>query len=165
MNASTLDKTGAVLSAAVVVLGGAVTAGVCTSLDSAPALASEGTAVASDAQEGHDPMPVSGQFFYSQDTCTDNGYFTQAFTRAVASLCQATAQYHVADLGAIRVSMAGEQLAATVDEIADESGAASMVTACACASNGPGGGAMGNAEVSGASIESVMTFVERSARK
>ena len=44
---------------------------------------------------------------------------------------------------------------ATVDEMAEGKGAKTLVMACACASNVPGGGAIANAEVSGVSLEAI----------
>lgn len=49
-------------------------------------------------------------------------------------------------------------LEATVEEIAGSEGAESYDMACSCASNGPGGGAIANAEVSGASLASVLAY-------
>lgn len=43
----------------------------------------------------------------------------------------------------------------TLDAMADEEGSTGFVMACSCASNGPGGGAIANAEVTGVSFESI----------
>lgn len=100
-------------------------------------------------------VPVEGAFSYDQGVVTSTQAIAEVFNKAAASLCAALPQYEVDAQGRVLcVKSPGTSFSATVEDMAEE-GAESYVIGCACASNGPGGGAVMNAEVSGVSLEAV----------
>lgn len=105
---------------------------------------------------------VSGIFSYNQSTKTSAAHIATHFAKAAAVLCESLPTYGAAiAAGPIAISLGSdpqETLEATVAEIADEEGSESYDMACSCASNGPGGGAIANAEVSGVSLASILAY-------
>lgn len=100
---------------------------------------------------------VSGEFSYSQEILTLNTFISTVFRNAVTSLC-ASAPEQDAAYNAIPIAVGGDvphSYEATVDEMSDSSSTATLTMGCTCASNGPGGGAVANAEVEGVTLESV----------
>ncbi len=100
---------------------------------------------------------VAGRFSYDQTAVSATSDISNVFVKAAASLCVSLSDYEVSAIEkAMRISMAGgPAIEATVSDIADAEGVQSYTMACACASNLPGGGAIGNAEVEGVSLESI----------
>lgn len=117
-----------------------------------------------EAQAGSDVAQVSvvaGQFSYDQAAVSATSDISNVFVKAAASLCASLPNYEVPAIEqAIRVSVAGGPvIEATVSDMANAEGAQSYTMACACASNLPGGGAIGNAEVEGVSLESIAAMM------
>lgn len=98
---------------------------------------------------------VEGSFSYDQNVVTSNASISKTFAKAAAVLCESLPRYGAAPMAAITVGADGGWFSATVEEMADDEGAQGRVLGCACASNVAGGGAIANAEVSGASFESI----------
>ena len=104
-------------------------------------------------------MPVEGVFSYDQGIVTSTQAIAEVFNKAAASLCTSLPQYEADAQGRVLcVKSPGVSLSATVENMAED-GAESYVIGCACASNGPGGGAIMNAEVSGVSLEAIAGMV------
>lgn len=104
---------------------------------------------------------VQGQFSYDQAVVSPTHDISSVFVKAAASLCASLPNYELPAIEqAIRVSAArGPVLEATVSDMKDADGAQSYTMACACASNLPGGGAIGNADVEGVSLESIAAMM------
>lgn len=103
---------------------------------------------------------VEGTFSFSQDIVTSNGDIANVFQKAAATLCQAMPEYAAAgNAGSIEVNGPDASFAATVDEMAGDEDFGSIV-GCACATNGPGGGAIANAEVQGVALATIATLAQ-----
>lgn len=103
---------------------------------------------------------VEGAFSFSQDAVTSNGDIANIFQKAAATLCQAMPEYAaVGNTGSIEVSGPDASFAATVDEMAGDEDFGSIV-GCACATNGPGGGAIANAEVQGVALATIAALTQ-----
>ena len=115
---------------------------------SAVAQADERAAATTEAQ------CVEGQFSYDQGATTSNKAIASVFAKAAATLCGPSGESRAGIIAqAIQVNCAtGACFEATVADMADEQGADSYTIGCSCATNGPGGGAIANAEVSGVSL-------------
>lgn len=112
-------------------------------------------AVEATAAQETSTISVQGSFSYDQNVTTSTQAVVNVFNKAAASLCAALPQYAVDAQGrAICVKSPNTALVATVDELS-EGDTVTYTMGCACASNGPGGGAVMNAEVSGVSLASV----------
>lgn len=101
---------------------------------------------------------VQGEFSYTQDTLTSNDAISTVFMKAAASLC-ATAADEVMTQCVAAIEVGGDVAngyTATVDEMAESDGATHFIMGCTCASNGPAGGAIANAEVEGVALASVL---------
>lgn len=106
---------------------------------------------------------MEGLFSFDQNTVTPIDRIAGMFRTAASAVCASIPDYGVAqtDQGiAIGGSAAQNAFAATIDEMADEDGAQTFIMGCACSANGPGGGAIVNAEVSGVSLESIIEMAE-----
>lgn len=142
------------------VLGATVLAGTST-LAIAPAALADGLqapstcaveiATGADLEIAKPARDVRGAFSYTQDAITDNTLIKDVFVKAASSLCTSIPKYCVSDASALAIS-GPRSFETTVDELTQESGEESVVMGCACASNGPGGGAMVNADVSGVPV-------------
>lgn len=103
---------------------------------------------------------VEGVFSFSQEAVTDNGYISQVFRKASAVLCQAPYLAEAAAAG-LPIQVTGsvdEGFAVVVGEGESENDGRARETklvGCACSTNGPGGGAVANAEVAGLTLESL----------
>ncbi|MVN58742.1 hypothetical protein [Adlercreutzia rubneri] len=97
---------------------------------------------------------VEGQFSYDQGVTTSTEAIASVFAKAAATLCAAPGESApAAAAGPIEVTAEGACLIqATVGDLAADEGADSYTIGCSCATNGPGGGAIANAEVSGVSL-------------
>lgn len=98
---------------------------------------------------------VEGSFSFDQDAVSSNESLRQVFAKAAAALCEGLPVYELTSDGSILVSGPGGFMEATVADMAEEDGSSAYVIGCACSSNGAGGGAIANAEVSGVALESV----------
>lgn len=102
---------------------------------------------------------VEGSFSFDQDAVSSNESLRQVFAKAAAALCEGLPVYELTSEltsdGSILVSGPGGFMEATVADMAEEDGSSAYVMGCACSSNGAGGGAIANAEVSGVALESV----------
>ncbi len=106
---------------------------------------------------------VQGDFSYDQDTLSSNDQITSIFNKAAASMCSTESQsYGIAEeQQPISVTgMIGNEISATVQDMAKAAGAVGYIIACSCASNLSGGGAIANAEVEGVSFESLMNAAD-----
>lgn len=157
-------KIAATLLSTVALVGGAAgavpaIAQEAPSNDAAAVAAAEEDGGASKAQA---VANVNGTFSYDQSAKTSTAHIATHFAKAAAVLCESLPTYGAAiAAGPIAISLGVDPsggLEATVEEIAESEGAESYDMACSCASNGPGGGAIANAEVSGVSLASVLSF-------
>lgn len=116
---------------------------------------SESSAVAETAYYTLDN--VQGDFAFTQEALTPNLQMTNVFSKAAATLCVALPTYGIAECEqALTIAVDNQQkVVATVDELADDESFESSILACACSTNGPGGGAMAQAEVSGVSLATI----------
>lgn len=107
-----------------------------------------------------DVQRVEGQFSYDQGVTTSNEAIASVFAKAAAALCDPSGEPGGSIIArAIQVTCAtGACFEATVADMADEEGADSYTIGCSCATNGPGGGAIANAEVSGVSLATLATL-------
>lgn len=133
----------------------------------APADAAAGDANASqtwthvDASRPSDEQTVAnvqGDFGYTQATITPNEKIAAVFNRGAAALCNATTELTIASPSDWTISVTGDvanAYSATLAELeSDEQ--TSTVMGCSCASNGVGGLAVINAEVTGVPLASVI---------
>lgn len=101
---------------------------------------------------------VAGQFSFTQDAVTANATIGGLFTKAAAALCSSMPQYALSCTCGAPLMVTGPDgtvMEATMEDLAADDGS-TFVMGCACATNAPGGGAIANAEVSGAAIASVL---------
>lgn len=103
---------------------------------------------------------VEGQFSFDQAVVSDNGSIAGMFSKAAAVLCEGLPVYEAASAGPIAVTAGDAAFDATVDEMAAEDEAASYLMGCACSTNGPGGGAIMNAEVQGVALSCIATLAQ-----
>ncbi|WP_139651320.1 hypothetical protein [Raoultibacter phocaeensis] len=159
MGKQTAKKAGAVVG--VVALASAGIAGAMPALASEnpaaiPAVQTTEAAVSGDAA-AKGVANVQGTFGFDQATVSSNAGITQVFAKASAMLCNGLPNYGMMTM-AQSIMVSGDvdtAFAATVSEMAEKTEAKSLLMACACASNIPGGGAIVNAEVSGVTLESL----------
>ena len=101
-------------------------------------------------------MDVVGCFAYDQLATTPATGISSVFAKAAAALCASAPEYgFTCACAALQVTAPGASLQVTVPDLAAEDEASSYTLKCACASNVAGGGAVANADVSGASLASV----------
>ena len=146
-SATVLAASG-VLAAAPALAQDASTAPAGTEIEQASGAQAEG--IVSVAQ-------VQGEFTYTQDALTLNDSIANVFMRAAASLC-ATAPDKAVACNAVAIAISGDvanSFIATVGEMSEADGSTTYTMGCTCASNGPGGGGVANAEVEGVSLASV----------
>lgn len=108
---------------------------------------------------------VEGQFSYDQGVVTPTETIFSTFVKAAATLCQSASSEEAAAIAqAVQVYCpSGVGFEATVQDMAGEEGVQSYLIGCSCASNGAGGGAIVNADVSGVSLASVAAMVAAAA--
>ncbi|MEC4295895.1 hypothetical protein [Adlercreutzia shanghongiae] len=104
---------------------------------------------------------VEGTFSFNQNEVTSTHEIAGVFTKAAATLCQATPDYFAQEIAdKITVCVHGTPaLEATMQELSSEDGDKGFVMACACASNAPGGGAAVNAEVQGIPLATIVEML------
>lgn len=106
------------------------------------------------------PQRVEGQFSYSQEAITPTATISSMFSKAAAALCVSLPEYGEKSLlTGISVSVNGEVIGLSTGDIEKSEGTSSLLVGCACSSNGPGGGAIMNAEVSGVSVEALASVL------
>lgn len=100
---------------------------------------------------------VEGTFSFDQQTVTPTATIANVFAKAAATLCQAMPAYvsETATTSLLLSAPNSLQITATIQDLAARDGNPGVIMACACATNGPGGGAAANAEVEGASVASL----------
>ncbi|MEG2007112.1 MAG: molybdopterin-dependent oxidoreductase [Raoultibacter sp.] len=102
---------------------------------------------------------VQGEFTYTQNSITPNYRIAQVFQRATNALCNATTELTVAANAADwKISVVGDvanSYTATLGELAVDDEQTTLM-GCACASNGAGGPAVINAEVTGIPLVSII---------
>lgn len=135
-----------------------------------PALASEADgAVAAAAAEGAQAgaigavqvRAVEGDFAFDQVALTPTAGISAVFAKAATALCAGLPDYALTCACGAPIMVAGPDgvvMQATVADLADGA-EGSLVMGCACATNAAGGGAIMNAQVSGASLASVLAAV------
>lgn len=104
-------------------------------------------------------LKAEGAFAYSQDVVSGNQTISDVFRKAAATLCQTMPTYGGVAASTIGVSSPTTAFVATVDDMADDVDAGAIV-GCACATNGPGGGAIAVAEVQGAALMAIATLAQ-----
>lgn len=145
-------KVGATLGA-VVLVGGATMGAVPAMGVSAEAYAADVELQTAEKQSVAEATAVQGEFTYTQDAVTDMGIFAKAAAAACSSMLDYAASCaHVQ----INVRNGVDQYVMQVGEGDDMR---NVIIGCACSSNIAGGGAIGNAEVSGVTLESVAAQV------
>lgn len=100
---------------------------------------------------------VEGTFSFDQQAVTPTNQITSVFAKAAATLCQAMPGY-VSETTATSLVLSAPnnpEIVATIQDLASRDGNPGVVMACACATNAPGGGAVANADVEGASVASL----------
>lgn len=158
MDVQTAKKAGAVIGA--IALTSVGVAGVVPALaetNDAPLAATQVTETKS-VDAGVSADAAQGSFSFDQNVMSSRQGIVEVFTKSSMALCNALPTYGVTMLAqTIAVSAdADPVLKATVAEMVEEAGTGAMVMACACASNLPGGGAIVNTEVSGATLKAIM---------
>lgn len=98
---------------------------------------------------------VAGAFSYSQSATTATADISGVFAKAAATLCQNLPTYGCQACTTMKLSGPSASMAATVNDLQAAEGAQSFQMACSCASNVAGGGAIANADVSGAAIATI----------
>lgn len=101
---------------------------------------------------------VAGTFSYTQDSLSSNGYISNVFSKAAATLCSSLPDYAIRNVEENLVIRGADGAAWTVPEQTLENESAAKIIGCSCASNAPGGGATVQAEVSGISLEDLVTL-------
>ena len=102
---------------------------------------------------------VSGDFAFSQDALTPTAELSGVFAKAASTLCVALPQYCSTCGGLLTVASANGSAMGTVADLAGQDSPAGAVMACACASNVAGGGAVANADASGAALATLAALV------
>lgn len=161
MKQQTIKTAGALLSAAALISGGAVSVAVAAPAAPAqqdPQATVEQTDIVSVNVE---ERTVEGTFGYSQDVVSSTEQISCIFCKAAATLCAGLPQYSAQLVNpSITVSADnGVSFEANVGDMAADEEVTSYVMACACATNVAGGGAVANAEVSGVSLASVLNYI------
>lgn len=153
-------KTAAAAMSAVALVGMSVTPYVAQGITSADVAAPEAAVIADQGEAGaalETARAVEGMFSFTQDAVTSTQNISSVFAKAAATLCQAMPAY-TCESTAKTLAISGPatpEIQATIQDLAARDGNPGFIMACACATNGPGGGAVANAEVEGASIESI----------
>lgn len=92
---------------------------------------------------------VAGTFAFDQEAVSSNRTISSVFGKAASVLCASLPRYALDGQGrAICVSSPGASFGTALEDLA-ESGTTNITVGCSCASNGTGGGAAINANVSG----------------
>lgn len=122
--------------------------------------AATGEAGAAAYANGFTKMSVEnlvGEFAYTQDAVSSNARISEMFCRAASALCATGVQeaVTVADEAGLTITFDGTAFAASVGGD-DDAARQSKVMTCACSTNGPGGGAVATAEVTGVSLASLI---------
>lgn len=155
-----MKTAGVIASAAVLAMGS--TSAFAAVADAAP---TDGPATALEVTEGARttdataPARVEGSFSFDQNAVTSNKEIASVFVKAATSLCADLPEYSVREAeGAIRLKLRDQIMDAYVADV--ESGeTTSLVMGCACGTNGPGGGAIANAEVEGVSLAALLSMM------
>lgn len=104
---------------------------------------------------------VKGSFSYSQNVVTSTTDIAGVFSKAATAMCVAMPQYTEKCVSVTAMQVVGPvgSLMATVDDLAagDEQ---SSLMACACSTNGVGGGAIANADVSGVTMQTLAIMMK-----
>lgn len=155
-----MKTAGVIASAAVLAMGS--TSAFAAVADAAP---TDGPAAALEVTDGARaadataPARVEGSFSFDQNAVTSNEEIASVFVKAATSLCADLPEYSVQQAeGAIRLKLRDQIMDAYVADV--EAGeTTSLVMGCACGTNGPGGGAIANAEVEGVSLAALLTMM------
>ena len=156
----TMRRTAALVGSAMLASAGAFAAipGVAAAEETpcpADAVAESGEATVAEGS-GAKAATVGGAFSFTQDRVTDGSVLSGMFAKAANALCQTLPRYCVSCGGLIQVTGPnGAAFSAAANDLAGDDGAAGGIMACACASNVAGGGAVANADVTGASIATI----------
>lgn len=103
---------------------------------------------------------VSGTFTFTQDAVTSTAQVKDVFAKSATVLCQALPNYGCTTCAqAIMITAPGSAMAATVADLAGEGAQGSMLMACSCATNAPGGGATANAEAQGVVFQALAALM------
>lgn len=160
MKREAMNKMGALAGS--VVLVGAAAAGAVPAF-AADAPATDAAAVeAVGGQAAAETRAVEGTFTYDQAITSSNDAIRGVFAKAAAALCAGLPQYALScACGAplMVIGPDGAMIEATVADLAAADEGKSFVMGCACATNAVGGGAIVNAEATGASIASVLAAI------
>lgn len=148
---TTIKNAGAVFGVAMMATAG-IAGAVPAFADEAPAIAE---AQAVDAGQ-KTLQAVEGEFSFTQGKITS----MSAFNKAAAAVCASLPNYIVeCTCWNIALQSGDTQLTATVADMMADGEMETHLMGCACASNVAGGGAIGNAEVSGVSLASIAAMM------
>lgn len=162
MKATTIKSVGAFVSVAAL-MGSSFAAVPAIATESASGEVPAAVEQSTRATQAFTPVTadqVQGRFAYSQDAITSNVDISSVFCKAAATLCVSMPEY-VADQvdGRILVSGPNSSMTVAVEGIGDDQ-ESSKIVGCSCASNGAGGGAVANAEVSGVDLATLYRMAQ-----
>ena len=131
-------------------------------VDDSASTASVGNAsavlVQASGQDIQTETQVEGTFTWDQGTITPNEVIKSVFQKASIALCDAASELTIADAEDWAISVSGDvqqAYSATLGELADES-EGTMIKGCTCVSNGAGGPASINAQITGVPLASII---------
>lgn len=152
-------KTALAAVAAVSLVVTPATAFASQAADAADLGATEGAAIAvADEAAGAETVKVQGDFSFTQNAVTPNAVIKAVFQKAAAALCGQEGELTVADAADWAITVSGDVqqgYTATLGELAGEDEEA-VIMGCTCVSNGAGGPAAINAEVTGVPLAEII---------
>ena len=161
MKTSQAKLFGSLASSVMLVGAGAVVAAPAlgaVAADDAVAYAAPVDVATAPAKDG--VANVQGDFGYTQMAVTSTTDIAGVFSKAAAVLCTGLPDYAVATAGQALTINGNTSMQATVADMQADEAAASVLMACACATNTAGGGAVANADVSGVTLATVAALVQ-----
>lgn len=127
----------------------------------APAVSAAAAHEGQTATAQGDAAAVAGTFSYGQNVVTGNATVKAVFSKAAAAMCVAMPQYtqKCVDVTAMQVAGPAGSMAAAVGDLVSGDEQSSLM-ACACSTNGVGGGAIANADVSGITMHTLAIMMK-----
>lgn len=111
-----------------------------------------------DARDARAAAPIQGTFAWDQATITPNALIKTVFQKAAIALCNADSELTVAKADDWAITVSGDvqqAYTATLGELADDD-ESTAIMGCTCVSNGAGGPAAINAEVTGVPLATII---------
>lgn len=152
-------KTALAAVAAVSLVVTPATAFASQAVDAAENVVTDNAAVAAVEQTaGKQAVKVQGDFSFTQNALTPNELIKAVFQKAAAVLCNQESELTVAEAADWAITVSGDvqnSYTATLGELAEEDEEA-VIMGCTCVSNGAGGPAAINAEVTGVPLAEII---------